>query len=95
MALGAHPGDVLRLVSRTGIGLTLIGLAIGLGGAMALMRFMGSQLSWGVSLNEVKPTDPATLIVVPLLLAVVALLACYIPARRATKVNPMVALRWE
>jgi predicted permease len=95
MALGAQYGDVLRLVLRTGVRLTLIGLAIGLGAAVALMRFMGSQLSWGVSLNEVKPTDPATFAVVSILLAVVALLACYIPARRATKVDPLVALRYE
>ena len=76
----------------TGIRLTLIGLAIGPGAAMALVRFLGGKLSWNVRLNEVKRTDPATLAVVCLLLAVVALLACYIPARRATKVDPMVAL---
>lgn len=95
MALGAHPHDVLRLILRTGICLTLIGLAVGLGAAMTLMRIMGSQLPWGTALNEVKPTDPATLLVVPLLLAVVALLACYIPARRATTIAPMAALRHE
>jgi len=95
MALGAHPQDVLRLILRSGARLTLLGLAIGLGGAMALIRSLGGKLSWDVSLNEVKPTDPTTLVVVPLLLAVVALFACYIPAHRATKVDPMVALRYE
>jgi putative ABC transport system permease protein len=95
MALGADRHAVLRLILGSGIRLTLIGLAIGLGAAMALIRFLGSKLSWTVSLNEIKPTDPATLAVVCLLLAVVALLACYIPARRATKVDPMVALRYE
>jgi predicted permease len=95
MALGAHPRDVLRLILRTGISMTLIGLAIGLGGAITLVRLMGNELSSNIAINEVKPTDPATLAVVCLLLAVVALLACYIPARRATKVAPMAALRWE
>jgi predicted permease len=95
VALGARRGDVLRLVLRTGFSLTLIGLAIGLGGAIALMRVIGTQFSWGVSLNEVKPTDPTTLAVAPLLLAFVALLACYFPARRAAKVDPIVALRYE
>jgi ABC-type antimicrobial peptide transport system permease subunit len=95
MALGADRLAVLRLILVSGIRLTLIGLAIGLGAAIALVRFLGSKLSWSVSLNEVKPTDPATLVVVSLLLAVVALLACYLPARRAAKIDPMAALRCE
>ena len=89
LALGAQPGQILRWILRQGTLLVLIGVALGLGGAVALTRFMSSLLS------EVEPTDPATLVVVSLLLAAVALLACYVPARRATRVDPMTALRYE
>jgi putative ABC transport system permease protein len=89
MALGAERRDVLRLVVRHGLKLTVIGLGIGIAGALALTRFL-STLLYGV-----RPTDPLTFVAVSLLLAVVALFACYIPARRATKVDPMVALRYE
>jgi putative ABC transport system permease protein len=89
MALGAQHRDVLRLVMKDGLKLGLLGIVLGLGGAIALTRAMVSLLF------EVKPTDPATLIAVALLLASVAMLACYIPARRALSIHPMTALRRE
>src|SRR5262245_36432401 len=90
MALGAQTPDVLRLVLRQGTALTVIGVAIGLLASFALTRFMKKMLFGFVS-----PTDPATFVSIALLLAVIALLACYVPARRATKVDPMVALRCD
>jgi putative ABC transport system permease protein len=89
MALGARMIDVLKLVLRGGMSLALIGAAIGLASAFAVTRVMSSLL-FGVT-----PTDLATFAAVALLLLVVAFLACYIPARRATKVDPLVALRYE
>jgi predicted permease len=89
MALGARTGDVLRLVVGQGIRLIAIGLALGLAGAFAAARVLKSLL-YGVS-----ATDPLTFIVIPSLLTLVALLACWIPARRATKVDPMITLRCE
>ena len=89
MALGAQRRDALGMVVGHGFKLTLIGLAIGIAGALALTRFLSSLL------YSVKPTDPLTFIGVSVLLAAVALLACYIPARRAMRVDPMVALRYE
>jgi putative ABC transport system permease protein len=89
IALGAQHRDVLRLVMKDGVKLALLGIVLGLAGAIALTRVMVSLLF------EVKPTDPATLIGVALLLAAVALLACYIPARRALNIHPMTALRCE
>ncbi|HEV2224533.1 MAG TPA: ABC transporter permease [Candidatus Acidoferrales bacterium] len=89
MALGAQKGDILWMVIREGLLLAGAGVIIGMGGALALTRFLRALLF------EITPTDPAALTGVALLLALVALLACYIPARRAMRVDPMVALRYE
>jgi putative ABC transport system permease protein len=89
IAFGAQPGDILRLVMRSGMTLLLLGLGIGLAGAFSLSRFLQSMLF------QVKSTDIMTFASVPVLLAAVAFVACYLPARRATLVDPVVALRNE
>jgi putative ABC transport system permease protein len=89
MALGATTANILRSALRHGMALAALGLTIGILLSLAATRVLGSWL-YGVT-----STDPATFAAVSLLLLVVTLLACYIPARRATKVDPMVALRYE
>jgi ABC-type antimicrobial peptide transport system permease subunit len=89
LAVGAKRNEVIGLVIKQGLKLVCVGALIGLSAALAAMRVVKSLL------YEVAPTDPATFVGVTLLLAVVALLACWLPARRAAKIDPMVALRYE
>jgi ABC-type antimicrobial peptide transport system permease subunit len=89
MALGAQRTDILRLVLGQGLRMTLVGVGVGLAVASAVARLLRTQLL------GVAPTDVLTYVSVAVLLSIVALVACYIPARRATKVEPSVALRCE
>ncbi len=88
-ALGARRADVLWLVLRQGMWLTMLGLIVGIAGALALTGVLQNHL------YETGTTDPMTFVIVSLLLVLVSLLACLLPARRATKVDPMVALRHD
>ena len=89
MALGAQEGDILMLVIKHGIILTVVGLAAGIVGAFVLMHCLSSML------YQISATDPVTFIMVPIILFIVTLLACYIPAKRAVKVDPMKVLHCE
>jgi predicted permease len=89
IALGADPGDVLRLIVKQGLTMLIAGGLLGIGAALGVTRYLKSML-YGVQAN-----DPLTLIAVAVLLALVAVTACYVPARRATRIDPMVALRYE
>ncbi len=89
MALGAQPESVLRLVLRQGIALAIVGAIVGIGVSLGVTRYLASML------YEVRASDPVTMIAAAVLLVLVALAACHIPARRATRVDPMVALRYE
>ena len=88
-ALGATPRNILFLVLKKGMGLTLVGVVIGLAASFALTRLMSSLL-FGVNAS-----DPLTFVTVPLVLGLVALVACLVPALRATRIDPLVALRYE
>jgi putative ABC transport system permease protein len=89
MAIGARPGEILRMILGQGMALALLGVAFGLLGALWLTRLL-QQL-----LFEVAPTDPLTYVGVALVLGLAALVACYVPARRAARVDPIIALRAE
>ncbi|HZU27127.1 MAG TPA: ABC transporter permease [Bryobacteraceae bacterium] len=89
MAVGAQPGDVLRLIVRQGLALGIVGVVIGVAGALAVTRVLASML-YGA-----KATDPATYLAISGLFLLIAALASYVPARRASRVDPMTALRWE
>jgi putative ABC transport system permease protein len=89
MAMGASRGRVLGMVLGQGMTLAVVGLVLGVGASFLLTRFLQAQLF------NVRPSDPATLVAVTVFIATVALVACYIPAHRATRVDPMVVLRDE
>jgi predicted permease len=95
MALGANRGNVMKMIVRQGMTLAVLGVILGLVGAWVLTKYLESWVSLSKMLFGVKVSDPLTYGVIALLLTVVALIACFIPARRATKVDPLVALRYE
>ena len=89
LAMGAQAGDLVRMVLKQGLRLALLGVAIGLAGAFVLTRLIKTLLF------DVSASDPATFLTITVLLIVAALVACYVPARRAARVDPMIALRSE
>jgi putative ABC transport system permease protein len=95
MALGADRSDVLRMIVRQGMTLALLGIGLGLVGAYVLTKYLESWMGLSRMLYGVQLSDPLTYGVIAALLTVVALIACFIPAYRATKVDPMIALRYE
>lgn len=95
MALGANRATVLRMILQQGMVLVVAGVALGLAGAYVLTKYLESWMNLSKMLFGVRPSDPLTYAVIAILLTIVALIACYIPARRATKVDPLVALRYE
>jgi putative ABC transport system permease protein len=95
MALGADRFAVLRMILQQGMVLVLIGVAVGLAGAFVTTRYLESWMNLSKMLFGVRASDPWTYAVIGISLTIVALIACYIPARRATKVDPLVALRYE
>jgi ABC-type antimicrobial peptide transport system permease subunit len=95
MALGARKGQVLRLVLREGSALVAIGTALGLLGAMALVKMLSALTSMVVEAFKLGTDDPRLVIGAPVLLAAIAMLACYLPARRSTKIDPLKALRQD
>ncbi|HEY6217600.1 MAG TPA: FtsX-like permease family protein, partial [Pyrinomonadaceae bacterium] len=95
MALGASRANVLKMIVRQGMVLALLGVALGLVGAYVLTKYLERWVGLSKMLFGVKVSDPLTYGVIAVLLTVVAFIACYIPARRATKVDPLVALRYE
>jgi putative ABC transport system permease protein len=86
---------VMKMIVKQGMALALIGIALGLGGAYVLTKYLESSIRLSEMLYGIKPNDPLTYGVIAVLLTVVALIACYIPARRATKVEAMIALRCD
>ncbi|MCD6032178.1 MAG: transporter related, partial [Thermomicrobiales bacterium] len=95
MALGASPGQVLRLVMREGIALVIVGTALGFTGAVLVSRALASMTAELARAFGASAGDPLLLVGAPLLLGALAILACYLPARRATRIDPLAALRQE
>jgi ABC-type antimicrobial peptide transport system permease subunit len=95
MALGASRSDVLKMIVKQGMGLSVIGIVLGLAGAYALTKYLESWMQLSKMFYGIKPTDAMTYSGTAVSMTAVALIACYIPARRAAKVEPMIALRCE